>query len=50
MHDLTPLRCAIGRSISFMVGIERTGAELPESGSDDCSGALGVVLLFWRLE
>ena len=40
MHDLTPLRCAIGRSISFMVGIERIGAELLESGSDDCSGAL----------
>ena len=46
MDDLTPLRCAIGRSISFMVGIERTRAKLPESGSDDCSGALGVVLLF----
>ena len=40
MHDLTLLHCAIGRSISFMVGIERIGAELLESGSDDCSGAL----------
>ena len=32
MHDLTLLHCAIGRSISFMVGIERIGVELPESG------------------
>ena len=46
MHDLTPLRCAIGRSISFMVGIERTRVELPKSGLDDCWRALGVVLLF----
>ena len=33
-----------------MVGIERTRAKLPKSGSNDCSGALGVVLLFQRLE
>ena len=33
-----------------MVGIERTRVELLKSGLDDCWRALGVVLLFQRLE
>ena len=47
----TPLRCAIGRFISLIIGIEvfksRIEVILPELGSDVQQVALGIILLFW---